>query len=191
MAGQYLYFWYDTSSDSALDYVGGEGSRNDWTGRIHGVQLEFAGLNLDPARNEIPIVWVAFFRSVEEAEVYIENYLEELGWVNDEIVTEETDEETDEASESEESLGNETEDDVEDHQTKETLHEESTEEDQGVNETESKASEGKTEEKSEDNGGADAGKSGCGSTVGFGAIAIVAILGGAWLVTEKEKIDNE
>ena len=68
-AGTYLYFWYDSGSDIAKEVF-------DPTGRIHSVRLDFSSLVRDAGRNVITIEWVAFFRSVDDIEPFINSYLE-------------------------------------------------------------------------------------------------------------------
>ena len=173
-AGSYLYFWYDTSSEGALAFAGGEGSKSDWTGRIHGVQMEFSHMTLDPARNVITFEWVAFFRNVEEAEAYVLSYLGVA-----------TEEETTEAPI----------DDV----TTEYQVEEKTEAKVDDATTEAKAEE-KTEAKGEqgteannnnngNNGNDQTASSGCGSMIGAGAAAVIAIVASCGVVLMKKKED--
>ena len=165
MAGTYLYFWYDTSSEIAINYAGGEGSRNDWTGRIHGVQLEFSNLSTDPARGVIPIVWVAFFRNVSEAEAYVMSYLG--------VQSEGGEDDTTEAP-----AGDVT--------TEAPAGDVTTEAPAGNVTTEAKAEE-KTEAKTEANNN-NVSPSGCGSVIGASAVAVVALvtLGGAVVLRKKE-----
>ena len=176
MAGNYLYFWYDTSSENALAFAGGEGSKSDWTGRIHGAQLEFSGLSTDPARGIIPIVWVAFFRSVEEAEAYVLSYL----GVNEEGGDTTTEAPVGGDVTTEAPVGGDT--------TTEAPKGDATTEAKGENKTEAPKGEEKTEAKGENKTEDPAASSGCGGVIGAGAVAVVAIvsLGGAVVLRKKE-----
>ena len=193
-ADSYLYFWYDTSSETALDYVGGEGSNNDWTGRIHGVQMEFSHLSTDPARNVISIVWVAFFRTVEEGEAYVLNYLgvsddtpadEETTAPADEETTAPADEETTAPAGEETTApaGEETTAPVVDVTTA-PAGEETTE---AKGEETTKPKNDKVEDDEDEDEDEDDDK-GCGSVIGAGAAAVVALvaLGGAVVLRKKE-----
>ncbi len=64
-AGQYLYFY----TDMVEDIIGQEG-------RINGIQYGFANVKYTEAgRNAFDIEFVAYFRTVEEAEEYVYDYL--------------------------------------------------------------------------------------------------------------------
>lgn len=159
-AGSYLYFYYDTSSADALEFAGGEGGPRDWTGRIHAVQMEFLHLSADATRSAINIEWVAFFRSVEEAKAYI---FSSLGVEDDgsgDATTELPGDVTTEAS------GN------------------VTTEAKGEEKTEAKGEE-KTEAKGDDNVAINS----CGSVIGTGAVAVVALVATAGAVLLRKKED--
>ena len=143
----YLYFYADLENDASFDY----------TGRINSIRFDFGGILFDqPGRNAFDIVFIAYFRSVEEAEQYVINY---LGITETEEPT--TEEPTEEPTEA-------TTEAVDD--TTEAPTGDATEAPAG-NETEAPA------------------KSGCGSVVGFGAVAIVAVAAVAGMVSFKKKED--
>lgn len=170
-AGQYLYFWYDTSSDNAIKHVGGEDSNSNWTGRIHGVQMEFQKLSPDATRNIITFEWVGFFRTPEEIEAYAFSY---LGIEMEEDTTEAPEDDSTEAG-----VADTTEADVADtteapvDQTTEAKGEEKTE-------APTKAPENETPAPAD---------GGCGSVIGAGAFAVVALVATAGAVVLKKKED--
>ena len=147
----YLYFYTDLSEDAGFDYEG----------RINMIRFDFGGVLFDqPGRNAFDIVFIAFFRTVEEAEQYIYDYLG---------VEEETEPATTEpvevTTEPVEVTTEPAETDVETNKTEQTTAPKS-------DETDKPADEG-----------------GCGSVVGFGAIAIVATAAVAGVVSFKKKKD--
>ncbi|MBQ8408547.1 MAG: hypothetical protein IJY39_06735, partial [Clostridia bacterium] len=130
----YLYFYADLENDAGFDYEG----------RINQVRIDFNGVMFDTAgRNAFDIVFIAYFRNVEEAEQYVYDYLG---------VTEETTAEPTEAPTEE---------------TTEAPTEEAT--------TEAPKADATTEAPAADNETDAPAEGGCGSVVGFGAIAIVAV----------------
>ena len=144
----YLYFYANLEEDAGFDYEG----------RINAIRFDFAGVLFDQAgRNAFDIVFIAFFRTVEEAEQYVIDYLgiteteEPTTEEPTEVVTEAKTEAPDAAT-TEAPAGNVT-------------------EAPAGNETEAPA------------------KSGCGSVVGFGAVAIVAVAAVAGMVSFKKKED--
>ncbi len=175
-AGSYLYFWYDTSSQTAIDFAGGEGSRNDWTGRIHGAQLEFSNLSTDATRNIITFEWVGFFRTLEEAEAYVFSY---LGVEAEDDTTETPADDTTEApadDTTEADAGNQTEADAGNQ----------TEADAG-NQTEADAGNQTEADAGNQNEAPDPAKKGCGSVIGVGAFAVVALVATCGAVVLKKK----
>lgn len=160
----YLYFYFDTSdTDNAVDfnYVARE-----WSGRIHGIQFEFQKMLSDAEKQTINMEWVAFFRSVEEAEAYVYSYLgvDAPGEDDTEDVTDEP---------TEDSAVESTEPNVE-------------------NPTEEKTdakTEKPTEEKTEPKTEEPAQSSGCGSMIGAGAAAVLATVVACGAVILKKKED--
>ena len=62
----YLYFYIDFEQDAGFDYEG----------RINSIRFDFTGILFDqPGRNAFDIVFIAYFRTVEEAEQYVLDYL--------------------------------------------------------------------------------------------------------------------
>ena len=193
-AGQYLYFWYDTSSEGALALAGGEGSKNDWTGRIHGVQMEFNQLSTDATRNVIPIVWVAFFRTVEEGEAYIASYLNvdveggDTGDVETNAPVDNTTEAV--AGDTTEAVAGDTTEAVAG-DTTEAPAGETTEAAAGET-TEAKGKDkddAKDDEDDDDDVDVNLNVGGCGSAIGAGAVAVVALVSACGAVVLKKKED--
>ena len=66
-AGQYLYFMFDSTDDLLFTAQG----------RINSIRFDVSGLKYQEAgRGAIDVVFIAFFRNVEEAEQYVANYLD-------------------------------------------------------------------------------------------------------------------
>ena len=171
-AGSYLYFWYDTSDEFAIEFAG----KDDWTGRIHGVQMQFSNLDTDTTRRVITIEWVGFFRTPEEFEAYALSY---LGVEMEDDTTEAPEDDTTEApvvDTTEAPVVDTTEAPVD--QTTEAKGEEKTEP-KGENNTEAPAG-----EKPADTAPA---KSGCGGVIGAGAFAVVALVATCGAVVLKKK----
>ncbi len=173
-AGSYLYFWYDTSDERAVEFAG----KDDWTGRIHGVQMQFSNLDTDPTRRVITIEWVGFFRTPEEVEAYALSY---LGVEMEDDTTEAPEDDTTEApvvDTTEAPVVDTTEAPVD--QTTEAKGEEKTEP-KGENNTEAPAGEKPADTAPAANGG-------CGGVIGAGAFAVVALVAtcGAVLLKKKE-----
>ena len=83
-AGQYLYFMYDFADDLLFTAEG----------RINSIRFDISGLKYQEAgRGTIDVVFVAFFRTTDEAVEYVLNYLDA------EAVTEPTDDPADETTE--------------------------------------------------------------------------------------------
>ena len=160
-AGNYLYFTFDSSDDLIFTAEG----------RINSVRIDVNGLKYqEVGRNSIDVVFVAFFRTAEEAEAYVMSYLglesEDVGGGD----TEAPDDNTTEAPADD---------------TTEAPAEDTTEAPVG-NTTEAKG-----EEKTEAN---DVNvnlnvKGGCGSAIGAGAAAIVALVAACGAVVLKKKED--
>lgn len=150
----YLYFYFDMTTDASFEA----------TGRINGARYYANGIDVStPGANEFDVLYMAWFRSVEEAEAYVQNTIKDLGWVEEtETVTSESVEET--TVETEETTVEAEETTVETNKTEQT-----------------------TEPNADETDKADVG--GCGSVVGFGAIAIVAVATVAGMVSFKKKED--
>ena len=152
----YLYFYVDM----ALEKEGIEG-------RIHGARFDFSDIDLaTPGANAFDIEMIAFFRSVEDMEAYMDDYFVSLGWEaeddGDDDTTEAPDDDTTEAPVA------------------------------GGDTTEAPVSGGDDEITTaapDNKGGDDKPAGGCGSVVGFGAIAVVAMAAVAGFVTFKKKED--
>ena len=147
----YLYFYADMANDASFEA----------TGRINGANYGLSGIDpSNPDSNSFDLLYMAWFRSVEEAEAYVQNTMKELGWTEEteapetEAPTEEATEVVTEAPEA----------------TTEAPKADATEAPAG-NETDAPA------------------KGGCGSVVGFGAVAIVAVAAVAGMVSFKKKED--
>ncbi len=87
----YLYFFCDFSSEFG----------NPMEGRVNGIRFDAANIDLETeGGNTFDVMFTAFFRTVEEAEAFVLNYVKELGWTDEteapttEESTEETTEET-------------------------------------------------------------------------------------------------
>ena len=66
----YLYFYVDMAAEK-------EGIE----GRIHGARFDFSDIDLaTPGANAFDVEFIAFFRTVDEMEEYMENYFVSLGW---------------------------------------------------------------------------------------------------------------
>ena len=193
----YLYFYYDFSDDEA-------------SGRFNGVRFDAVGVDLvNEGFDTFEMVWVAMFRSVEEAEEYAATYLEALangenpgiGGGEDEEdttapVVEETSEEVTTAPAGEETTapaGEETTAPVVDETTAPVVDETTTAEETTTAGETSAVVETTKEETTkpvvENNEETTADEGGCGSFVGFGAMAIVATAAVAGMVSFKKKED--
>ena len=154
----YLMFYFDMSDEYAPF---------DAEGRINGTRFDFSGVDIQtPGRNAFDVMFVAFFRNVDEASAYVESYLGELGWGAEDETTAAPVVETTEAKTEEKT---------------EAKTEAKTEE-----KTEAKT-EAKTDAKTDAPATGDDKKSGCGGVVGFGAIAVVAVAAVAGMVAFKKE----
>lgn len=160
----YLYFYVDTTEDISWDAEG----------RINGARLDLNGILLEPGKNAFDVCFLAVFRSVEEAEAFVVN------WIG---VEEENTTDTDAPD-----VGGDTE-----------APADSSEETQapdggdGTQAPSSDKEETKTPDKNEEKEndtpttGDDSVKGGCGSVVGFGTVAIVVMVAGVGCVTFKKR----
>jgi len=155
----YLYFFIDMSAEDAPW---------DAEGRIHGVSTDFYGMFYQqPGRNTLDVCFTAFFRNLEEAEAYIYDY---IGVEMTEDTTEEITEESTEESTEERNEG---------------TTEETTEKTTAKAEGTTTAGEEQTTAAPADND--DKRRGGCGSVVGFGAVAIVTVTAVAGFVSFRKK----
>lgn len=153
----YLYFYVDMAAEK-------EGIE----GRIHGTRFDFSEIDFaTPGANAFDIEMIAFFRTVEEMEEYMDNYFVSLGWEAD-------DEDNDDTTEAP----------ADDDTTEAPVGGDDTTEAPAGNDDQTEAPAG-------NNGGdkTDDAKGGCGSVVGFGAIAVVAMAAVAGFVSFKKKED--
>lgn len=161
----YLYFYNDFSDEYASFEV---------DGRINGVRLDFGGVDINtPGANAFDLMFVAFFRTVDEAEAYVESYLTNLGWSEGEETTAPAETEPVETTpvETDPVETNPVETDPVETKPVETKP------------AETKPAETKPVEPEEPK------KSGCGSVVGFGSIAVVAVAAACGMVAFKKKED--
>ena len=149
----YLYFYVDAANDPT------------WTaeGRFHGARFDVNDINLEEVgRNEFDVCFMALFRTLEEAEAYINEFVGATDPVEPPVVD-----------------------------TDETDPGENTEVNTEVNteKTPEKDPEKDPEQKPETENNDDVAdlEGGCASVVGFGAVAIVAIAAVAGFVTFKKK----
>lgn len=62
----YLYFYTDLSEDAGFDY----------SGRINGCRFDVKGIDYQTAgNNAFDVCWVAYFRSIDEAEIFINEWI--------------------------------------------------------------------------------------------------------------------
>lgn len=184
----YLYFYTDLSEDASFDY----------TGRINGCRFDIKGVDYQTAgKNTFDVCWVAYFRTVEEAEKFI------YEWIGIDNTTDcDTTEPDPTPTETEPKVDTETDEVItpatSEKQTgvvtEETEPEEVTTEDKADGATTEKKEDDKKEDdkkeddKKEEKTDAPAKEEGgCGSSVGFGAIAIVAVAAVAGMVSFKKK----
>ena len=158
--GNYLYFMVDVSEEEKTA---------DAEGRINGIRFDVTGIDITtPGKNEFDICFVAFFRNAEEAESYVNAYLGVGGEGGEGNETESTPA-VDTETESTPAV------DTESESASESVSAEQSE------------TEPKVETESKENTGDEPASGGCFGTVGFGAIAIVAVAAVAGFVTLKKK----
>ena len=150
------------------------------TGRFNGTRLDFTGIDLKNAGfNEFDICFVGLFRTEEEADAFVEAYLETLGWENPdgpsiEVPGDETDAPVGGGDETDAPAGNETDAPAGNETDAPTAEE-----------TKAPAK----EENKKDDAATTTDEGGCGSFVGFGAMAVVAVAAVAGMVSFKKKED--
>ena len=162
----YIYFYYDTTYElKGTDEDGNEVGRFD--GRINATRFDFEIDLLTPGANEFEVVMQCFFRSVEDAEAYMDAYLASQGWTPDD-----GDDETDAPTDTETD-------------PQETDPQETNPQETNPQETEPQETDKQTEPGG--NAGDNTSSGGCFGTVGFGAIAIITLAAGVGFVTFKKK----
>lgn len=195
LKGSYLYFYVDMSAEDAPFEASGE---------FKNVRVDFSGVKYqEDGRNEFDVMFIALFRTVDEAEKYVLKYLGLAEDTEDDTVEDDTDEATDEGTtdaagdvtdETNDGENTET-NDVTDAVTESngaTDAETSTEKaDETDSETSNGNAENKTEKVTEEQGNDDALDlaAGCGASFGIGGaiVAIAAILGGAISFAKKKE----
>ncbi len=161
-----------------------------FSGRINAVRFDISNIITDvPGANVFDVCFVAFFASEDDANAYFENYLTSLGWEDPDADEETT---TDAPAGDDTTVGggeDVTNAPAGDDTTKAPEGDDTTNAPAGDDTT--KAPEG--DKKPEGTTAADDkdgdSKGGCGSVVGFGAIAIVAVASVAGFVSFKKKED--
>lgn len=209
MKGTYLYFYVDMSDENAPFEA---------TGEFNSARIDFKGIKYqEDGRNEFDVMFMALFRTVEEAEAYVYKYLGINGDEGDEdnesdTVTEEVKEtdtvvdletnadsnkQTDEETYTDTEIEIETDKDTEastngaanggNNDADETHTEINTDED--VDDTTITSDLAQTEQDGTDKGDKDGGKSSCKSSVGIGGamVALVALMGGAVAFAKKKE----
>jgi hypothetical protein len=169
----YLYFYVDTSEDINWDAEG----------RFNGARLDLNGILWNsPGQNAFDVCFLALFRSVEEAEEFVMNWI----GVEEEVITTET-EAPDVTDETEAPT------DIEDTEAPDDSEE--TQAPVGGDETKTPSSD-KEETNAPDKGNdnapatddkADKAEGGCGSFVNFGALAIITLAAGMGCVAFKKR----
>ncbi len=100
----HTYSWSLWSDDSKIYEAGDDeysfvvcdlSESADWAGRIHGIRPDFATDPSDEEYSQWDIEFMAFFRSVEEAQTYADEYIRNKGIDPDATQPEETEPETD------------------------------------------------------------------------------------------------
>ena len=154
------------------------------TGRFNGTRLDFSGIDLKNAGfNEFDVCFVGLFRTEEEADAFVEAYLETLGWENPDGPSTDVpggDNDTEAATNG----GN----DETNAPTGEETNAPAGEETNAPAGEETKAP-AKEENKKDDAANTTTEEGGCGSFVGFGAMAVVAVAAVAGMVSFKKKED--
>jgi hypothetical protein len=152
------YDAYDINGDNYLYFFYDTSLDNGkFTGRINGTRFDF-GIDMDnPGANEFEIVLQAFFRTTEEAEAYAEEVFKGLGWTDDPVTP---------------PVGGDTEPVDPTDSTEEPVED---------------TKEETTKPVQNENEGGEQTSGGCASTIGFGAIAVVAVVAATGFVAFKKK----
>lgn len=152
------------------NWLGDDPEKAAMDGRIHGLRIDFQDLQIkDEGRDNFDVCMVGFFENTDDAKAYAKEYVKSI---------------------SDAELSTQPESNTETEETTEEKTEEETEEETEakVETTAETKTEAQTEAKVENNGDDNANEGGCGGTIGFGALAIVA-LAGAGLVSFRKKED--
>ncbi len=161
----YLYFFCDFSEEFA----------EPLEGRINGLRFDVAGLDINSeGGNTFDVMFTAFFRTTEEAEAFVVQYLiDNYGLSN-------PDDETDPVEDTTEDKGGEA-------TTEDKGGEADTEDKGGEATTEDKGGEATTEKKADET--EKPAEGGCASVIGFSAIAAVVAVAAAGVVSFRKKND--
>lgn len=168
---RYLYFYYDMDNCSW-----------DAEGRINGARFDFNQIDVaTPGKNAFDVIYSAFFRSEDEAISYTEDYLKNLGW-DGEYGMPDADAGDDEGDNgNDETVGGDAGDEtvVGDNDVTETPNDGNT--------TTEAPNAGNTTTEAPTNNNTNTSNGGCGSVVGFGAVALITLAAGAGFVSFKKK----
>ena len=160
----YLYFYVDMAA-----------KKPGIEGRINGLRIDFSDIDVaTPGANAFDIEMIAYFRTVEEAEAYVEAYLTAKGWTPDGGDIGGDDNNDDVNNNDQTNAGNDNVDETE-------APTEAT--------TEAPVNNNENNNNNNNNNDTTTSEGGCGSVVGFGAIAVVAVASVAGIVTFKKKED--
>lgn len=195
----YLYFYVDLINDYGSTIIDNEGTTIADGGRINGVRFDVNGFDAtDLASLKFEVCEMGFFRNLEDAEAHFDSFINTLqgGTIEPPIDETETVEETDPVEETvvetdaPETQAPET--DAPETEAPETEAPETEAPDTDAPEQTTKAPEQTTEapktEQTTEAPKTEEPKSGCGSVVGFGAVAVVVAMA-AGIVCFKKKED--
>ena len=179
----YLYFFVDMEADAGWDYAG----------RFNGARFDIKGVQYDiPGLNAFDVCWLALFRNIEEAESFV------MDWIGVEETTETEPAESTEAEDTTVAIETDGEEDDEteetvkggDQATEKESEKVTTEKAEAPTEAENEKDPAETDKASGGEKETDAvDESGCGSSIGFGAISLIAVAGAFGFVAYKKKED--
>ena len=187
----YLYFWIDCSE------LGREG-------RFNGVRFDANNVDLvNDGFNSFEMLWTGLFRNTDEAAAYLNAYfdaIEEENAANPDVSEDSTDAGVGDTTEADTNAAEGTQTTTEDtaevtEATQTNGADQSAEATEGTAEstaastTDNNAAEGETTEAKADADDATDENGGCGSFVGFGAVAMIAVTAVAGVVSFKKKED--
>jgi len=192
----YLYFMTDWSDTELLHRIG-QGAAME--GRIHGVRVDISGVNvIDAGRDTFEICQIAFFKTEAEARAYAKDYISALADVeipddgsgNDDETEEDTEDNTEPVTEpttepTTEPVTEPTTEPVTEPTTEPATEPEK--ETEAKTEANKKPAEKETEKNDDDKTVNVNVNAGCGGTVGFGTLAVVALAGAGLLTFRKKK----
>ena len=157
-------------------------SDTEETGRFNGVRIDAQGVDLkNQGFNEFEMCWIGLFRTEEEATAFVEEYLTALGWINPDG-EEETQPSGGDNTDTEAPVGT----DVE---TQAPAGTEAETQAPAGTEAGTKAPASNNKEDNKNDSAATTEEGGCGSFVGFSAMAVVAVAAVAGMVSFKKKED--